>query len=177
MLIPDYSIDQLCRAQLFVYSSCSYDSHFYACFVFIFLVIVRVFDFAKRLCRRCQSVFRVYWPRYWTNCRYRPCCRRRCCRCRILYRMVLRKSLNLLNGDPLTNSENMPSESIPTRHLGPNSTITLLPTLRITKSSTIPTMTSMVNRKLPLLAPGERSLSPGRMGSMPMDPCDPTPTT
>jgi hypothetical protein len=158
MLIPDHSIDQLCRAQLFVYSTCSYDSHFDSCFVFVLIVIERVFHFANRICRRCQPVFRVCWPRYWANRRYRPRrCRWSCCR-RILYRMVLRKSLDLPDGHLLTNSGNTLSESIPTRHLGPNSTTMSPLTLRITKSRTIPTMTSMVNRKLPSLAPGEHLL-------------------
>jgi hypothetical protein len=52
-LIPDHSIDQLCRAQLFVYSTRSYDSHFDSSFVFLVIIVIRVFDPAKRLCRRC----------------------------------------------------------------------------------------------------------------------------
>jgi hypothetical protein len=53
MLISDHSIDQLCRAQLFIYSTRSYDRHFDSCFVFVFVIVVRVFYFTKRLCRRC----------------------------------------------------------------------------------------------------------------------------
>lgn len=72
--------------------------------------------------------------------------------------MVLRKSRIHPDDIQLTNSENTLSESTPTRLLGPNSTTMSPLTLKITKSRTIPMMTSMVNRKLPSLAPGEHLL-------------------